>query len=128
MSQARSSVGRMDETKTMPAGHRLGRQGEEAAARWYQQSGFEIVDRNWHCAEGELDVVASDGTTVVFCEVKTRSSDRFIDPALAVDHRKQARIRTAALRWLESHRRHPHIRFDVALVVAGQVRVIEQAF
>jgi len=106
----------------------VGRAGEARAEAWYRANGYRILARNWRVAGGELDLIAARRGVIVFCEVKTRSSDRFMDPALAVDHRKQARIRTAALRWLESHRRHAQIRFDVAIIVDGRLRVIEQAF
>jgi len=97
-------------------------------AEWYRRAGFEVVGRNWRCREGELDVIASNGTTVVFCEVKSRSSSAFADPRLAVDHRKQAKVRRAALRWLDSQRWHRHLRFDVATVVGSDITVIEDAF
>ncbi len=60
----------------------LGGHGEEAAAAWYRDASYEIVDRNWRCAEGELDVVAqsADRSVLVFCEVKTRRSELFGSP------------------------------------------------
>ena len=53
----------------------LGRRGEDAAASWYEAGGYVVLDRNWRCSEGELDLVAArvDGSVVVFCEVKTRA-------------------------------------------------------
>ncbi|MEM7095840.1 MAG: YraN family protein [Actinomycetota bacterium] len=106
----------------------LGEKGEDATAAWYVKNGYRIVERNWSCREGELDIVAADDDVVVFCEVKSRASDRFADPALAVDHRKQQRVRTAALRWLGNRRVNRRLRFDVAIVLRGQVRIIEDAF
>lgn len=110
------------------AAHDLGVRGEEAAAQWYRSQGFEILERNWRCFEGEIDVIAADRTTVVFCEVKTRTSDRFADPALAVGYHKQAKVRTTAFRWLQDQPWHKELRFDVALVVGESLRVIEDAF
>lgn len=114
----------------MTAGRRaLGARGEALAARWYQDHGYEVLDRNWRCREGELDLVLRQGRTVVFCEVKTRSSHAYGTPAEAVTRPKQVRLRTLALRWLE-HTGTPRgaLRFDVACVVAGRVEVIQAAF
>jgi len=118
----------MDQTEARLAAHVLGDRGEDAVARWYRKAGYTIVDRNWRCREGEIDVIAKRGSTIVFCEVKSRSSDRFGDPASAVDYRKQAKVRRAAFRWLESRSWHDHLRFDVAVVLSGKITVIEDAF
>lgn len=106
----------------------LGEKGEDTAAAWYVKDGWRIVARNWTCREGELDIVAIKDDVVVFCEVKSRASDRFADPALAVDYRKQQKLRKAAFRWLARQPWHEQLRFDVAIVLRGQVRIIENAF
>jgi putative endonuclease len=103
----------------------LGRFGEELATRHLVASGAEILDRNWRCREGELDIVALDAGTLVFCEVKTRTGTRFGTPAEAVGPRKAARIRLLATRWLAAHpRSRGPLRFDVLAVTreaaAGQ--------
>ena len=96
----------------------IGRFGEEVAARHQTGAGLRIVDRNWRCAEGELDIVAEDGDTLVFCEVKTRSGTGFGDPAEAVTAAKSARIRRLGLRWLAAHGiGWRDLRFDVVTVV-----------
>src|SRR3954451_15768526 len=82
----------------------LGRRGEQAAADHLTELGWQILDRNWRCREGELDIVARDGTELVFVEVKTRSSLAFGAPAEAVDRVKAARIRQLALRWIAAAR------------------------
>jgi putative endonuclease len=106
-----------------------GREGEDAAVAWYEQAGYRIVDRNWRCREGELDIVATGDGVVVFCEVKARGSDRFGGPAEAVTWRKQRRIRGLAVRWLAEHDgRFGEIRFDVAAVRGRKVEIIEAAF
>lgn len=88
-----------------------------------------VVDRNWRCREGEIDLVCTRGRLVVFCEVKTRSSDAFGTPAAAVTPAKQARLRKLGMRWIAAREVHPGaIRFDVACVMAGDVSVIESAF
>jgi len=108
----------------------LGAHGEDAVTRWYERRGYRVVDRNWRCREGELDLVASRGGIVVFCEVKTRSSVAFGAPVEAVTWRKQLRLRQLAGRWLAARRgRAPAgVRFDVASVVGGQIEVVEDAF
>jgi putative endonuclease len=107
----------------------LGAFGESRAARWYEQAGYRVLDRNWRGRDGEVDLVLCRGRTIVFCEVKTRSSDRFGAPAEAVNGRKQARLRRLAGQWLTTHDVHPDaVRFDVAAVRGGTVEVIEDAF
>ena len=66
----------------------VGRFGEQVAVEHLQDAGVTILDRNWRCREGELDIVARDGDTLVFVEVKTRSSSAFGLPAGAVSARK----------------------------------------
>jgi putative endonuclease len=108
---------------------RLGAAGEAAAARWYSARGYEVVARNWRCREGEIDLIVRRGGTVVFCEVKARTSDAFGLPAEAVTRAKQQRLRGLAARWLaEGGVPAAEIRFDVASVLAGEVEVIEGAF
>lgn len=68
------------------------------------------------------------GSEIVFCEVKSRRSDRFGTPAEAVDRRKQLRIRSLAAQWLEANGRRGRVRFDVATVTGVDVEVIEGAF
>lgn len=98
----------------------LGRAGENAAAAFYRRNGFTVLERNFRCSEGELDLVARRGSLIVFCEVKTRSSARWGLPAEAVDWRKQARLRRLAGRWLAERRPHAcDIRLDVMGVEAG---------
>jgi putative endonuclease len=92
-------------------------------------NGYVVVDRNWRCARGEIDLVARRGRTLVFCEVKTRSSDAFGSPAAAVTPAKQRRLRRLALQWLGDHPgTHGDLRFDVVAVVGGTMEVIEAAF
>jgi putative endonuclease len=88
-----------------------------------------VLARNWRCRAGELDLVVCRGQTVVFCEVKARTSDAFGLPAEAVTRAKQARIRRLAGRWLEEAKvRASEVRFDVAAILAGEVQVLEGAF
>jgi putative endonuclease len=106
-----------------------GRWGEREVARWYEHHGGTVVDRNWRCRSGELDLVVRLGTTIVFCEVKARRSDAFGGGAAAVGRAKQRRLRGLALAWLAAHDvRGVDIRFDVAAVTGTTIDVIESAF
>ena len=112
----------------------LGDAGETLVAAWYRAAGYTVLDRNWRCREGELDLVVCAPAVLVFCEVKTRRSAAFGVPAEAVTAAKQRRIRGLAARWLvERGVRAPRLRFDVAAVTAPPgavptVDVIEDAF
>jgi putative endonuclease len=107
----------------------LGASGEGAVAAWYESHGYEVVERNWRCRAGELDLILRRGRTFVFCEVKTRTSDAFGAPVEAVTRNKQVRLRHLAARWLEDAPLRPtEIRFDVASVLAGEIEVLEGAF
>ncbi len=99
-------------------------------AAWYRAHGYEVLARNWRCREGELDLVASSGPHLVFCEVKTRSSTAYGTPVEAVTRAKQLRLRRLAARWLQeqAHTAGRQIRFDVASVLGGSVEVLEDAF
>jgi putative endonuclease len=111
----------------------LGAEGEAIAAQWYEDHGYEVLDRNWRRREGEVDLIVRQGRTVAFCEVKTRTSDRFGTGAESVLEAKQRRIRRLAARWLSeltpaSGRTRVDVRFDVVSITAGQIEVIENAF
>lgn len=107
----------------------VGAAGEDLAAAWYEARGYQVLDRNWRCRTGELDLVLRHGRTVVFCEVKHRRSVAFGTPAEAITYEKKQRVRHLAARWLEDAKPRPgEIRFDVAAVLDGDVEVLEGAF
>ncbi len=97
----------------------LGQWGEELAAKHLEQSGYEVLARNWRCRQGELDIVARAGNELVFVEVKTRSGYGFGEPASAVNAAKARRIHGLAARWLAEVRPPGwhDLRFDVISVV-----------
>jgi len=110
--------------------HEFGQWGEALAAEHYRIAGFEIVDRNWRCPDGEIDLIASHGPVVVFVEVKARSSDRFGSAAEAVGWQKQQKVRSVARQWLlVAPRSFQELRFDVAAVDrGGAVTIYESCF
>jgi putative endonuclease len=102
-------------TKKKDPRQALGREGEDAAVEYLKGKGFTILDRNWRCAEGELDIVAVDPRHVfVAVEVKTRKGTRFGTPLEAVGHKKLRRLRKLTVIWLNAHGiRYDRIRIDV---------------
>ena len=96
----------------------FGREGEDAASAFYRDLGYEVVERNYRSGRGEIDLVARRGETLVFCEVKSRRSDRWGAPAEAVDGLKQARLRKLAAAWMAERRPgYAEVRFDVVSVI-----------
>jgi putative endonuclease len=106
----------MSTTTTNPA-HDLGRRGEDLAANHLRRQGMALLHRNWRCAYGELDLVATDGIALVVCEVKTRSRDCHGTPAEAVTPVKTRHIRNAAREWVHRYGVWLPVRFDVLAVL-----------
>ena len=112
----------------------VGAYGERLAAQYLQDQGLVILDRNWRCSDGEVDLILRDGDELVFCEVKTRRGTGFGTPAEAIVAVKVRRLRRLAARWLAESGVHPGgIRFDVVEVLPqprGATRVdhIRSAF
>lgn len=104
------------QTTHTPATYRrdLGRSGEDAAARHLESLGWQVLERNWRCREGEIDLIAADGATVVIVEVKTRQSTRYGRAIEAVTPTKLARLRGLGARWAaERDVRCASLRIDV---------------
>jgi putative endonuclease len=96
----------------------LGSLGEHIVATYLTDVGLRVLDRNWRCREGELDIVAREAHALVFCEVKTRRGVGFGYPVEAVTAAKRRKLRTLAQRWLAAHDEHaPDVRFDVVGVL-----------
>lgn len=99
----------------------LGSYGERVAAQRLVDDGMVLVDRNWRCDLGEVDLVLRDGDVLVFCEVKTRSTSAYGHPLEAVTPAKGARLRRLAGRWLEEHDAHPEgVRIDLVGVLLAE--------
>ena len=110
----------MTETATGRGGRNraLGDYGERVAARHLTALGMVVLDRNWRCDEGELDLVLRDGPALVGCEVKTRTSLAHGSPHEAVTDVKLARLRRLVQRWLRDHGVHPaETRVDLVAVL-----------
>lgn len=105
----------------------FGREGERLAEEYLKKKGYKVLEKNYRCPLGELDLVVLDGRIVVFVEVKIRSDDRFGHPLEAVHWRKQAKMVKAALYFLSRYKLHQReARFDVvAISQDGSRPVIE---
>jgi putative endonuclease len=101
---------------------------EEAAARFLARRGLEIVGRNFRTRFGEIDLIARDGETLVFVEVRMRSSGRFGGAAASVDGVKRSRIEAAARQYLARLPREPACRFDVVSLEGDAPEWIRAAF
>ena len=107
----------------------IGSQGEADARAFLTRKGVKVLETNYRRPTGEIDIIARQGKTLLFVEVKRRSSLRYGRPAEAVDRQKQSHIlRTAQLYLQENRLTDVPVRFDVIEVLPGQIRHIENAF
>jgi putative endonuclease len=107
----------------------LGAFGEKLAAAHYRAQGYAVLERNWRCRAGEIDLICARGTTLVVCEVKARTGSAHGHPLEAVTALKQRRLRRLAAAYLRQQSSHwADIRFDVAGVLDGTIEVVEGAF
>jgi putative endonuclease len=99
--------------------HELGKWGEDVAARYLQSKGLKILDRNWYCEEGEIDIVALDNEILVIVEVRTRTSDAYGTPEESLTRDKRRHIQQAALSYLQEYDHFdPSWRIDVVAIDA----------
>lgn len=106
-------------TTTAKARQAMGAHGEAVAMRHLEGSGLQVLDRNWRCERGELDLVLREGDVLVVCEVKTRSADLLCgSPHEAVTPAKLERLQRLAEAWQQAHGvRAPEVRLDLVAVV-----------
>ena len=104
----------------MAVHNELGVWGEEVAAAYLRDKGYAVLERDWHCGRLDIDIIAMDGATVVFVEVKTRRNAVYADAVSAVDHRKRRHLLQAADSYVKSRRLDNELRFDIITVV-GEV-------
>lgn len=110
----------------MRAKDELGRRGEALAARYLEEAGLRIVDRNWRCPAGEIDLVAADGSTLVVIEVKTRSTVNYGHPLEAITPGKLERLYLLASLWARAHDlRFSGFRVDAVAIVDDGVSTPE---
>ncbi|MDD6071799.1 MAG: YraN family protein [Clostridiales bacterium] len=109
---------------------RLGAKAEQAVRKYLEAHGIDVVEMNYRCRQGEVDVIAKDGEYYVFIEVKYRNTVQYGLPQEAVDKRKQQRISKAAFYYLYSHGMGDTIpvRFDVAAIQKEQILYVKNAF
>ena len=111
----------------------LGKKGEEVALRFLKKNGYKIIEKNYVCKMGEMDIIAREKDTLVFVEVKTRTSMAFGPPQLAVNSTKQMQLSKVALYFLKEKRlEEVKARFDVIAVLlrprGEQIELIKDAF
>jgi len=109
--------------------NRRGESAEALAAAFLQQNGLQLVARNYRCRFGEIDLIARDGKTLVFAEVRMRASDEFGGAAASITAAKRAKLTRAARHYLAASPRTPACRFDAVLIARdGAIEWIKNAF
>jgi putative endonuclease len=103
--------------------NRRGEPAEELAAAFLEREGLRILERNYRCKLGEIDLVAKSGSTTVFVEVRARASEAFGGAAASITAAKRGRIIRAARHYLARHQSEPACRFDVVLVRGAEQRI-----
>jgi len=111
----------------------LGKKGEEVALRFLKKKGYKIIQQNYVCEMGEMDIIAREKDTLVFVEVKTRTSMAFGPPQLAVNSTKQMQLSKVALYFLKEKRLEDiKARFDVVAILVRpkgeEIELIKDAF
>ena len=101
----------------MAAHNELGRWGEDTAAAYLEEKGYQIIERDWKSGHHDLDIVAMEGSTLVIVEVKTRRNRLFGDPEEAIDYKKRKSLQSAINHYIKSHRLGSSVRFDIISVV-----------
>lgn len=110
----------------------FGKLGEELAVNYLIGKGYEILERNWRNIHKEIDIIAKDGTDLVIVEVKTRQSDEYGNPDVAVTKQKQWRLISAANAYVFQNRLDINTRFDIISIIFKDgepvIEHIEDAF
>ena len=106
----------------------VGDRGEDQAVTYLKKKKYKIIERNVHLPPGEIDIVAMQDTSYIFIEVKYRTTDLYGKGFEAVDHRKQERIRRAAILYCQQKKIEALCRFDVISIDGTEITHIENAF
>ena len=116
----------------MAAHNDFGKQGEELAVQYLIGKGYEILERNWRNIHKEIDIIAKDGECLVIVEVKTRQTDEYGDPDIAVTRKKQRMLITAANAYISKYNMDVETRFDIISIIFKDgepvIEHIEDAF
>lgn len=110
-----------------------GKTGEDIAAKYLLKSGYDILERNFHCPFGEMDIIGRQGAVLAFIEVRTKRTEKFGSPAESVGSTKQKKLSRIALFYLQKHGLEGcEARFDVLAIMLGEqgprVELIRDAF
>lgn len=105
-----------------------GKVGEKKAEKYLKKLGYKLIKRNYVTPMGETDLLMQDGETTVFIEVKSRKTDDFGVPSLAVDYKKQQKYVKMALYYMQSVGKELYIRFDIIEITDGEINHIKNAF
>ncbi|MFB0525901.1 MAG: YraN family protein [bacterium] len=107
----------------------LGRKGEEISVEFLRKQGYKILQRNYRCSLGEIDIVAKDKNILCFVEVKTRNTEEYGLPEEAIDGRKKKKLAKLALTYLKQKKIYKQdFRFDVVSVCPNHIELIRDAF
>lgn len=108
----------------------VGTQNEELAVKYLEENGYQIINKNFYCRTGEIDIIAKDGDYIVFIEVKYRTSSKYGLPIEAVNFNKMRKITRTALFYMHKNKNSTDIpiRFDVVVLLKDQINLIKNAF
>ena len=101
----------------MAAHNELGKWGEDTAAAYLEEKGYQIIERDWKSGHHDLDIVAKEGNSLVIVEVKTRRNRLFGDPEEAIDYKKRRNLQSAINHYVKSHHFGSSVRFDIISIV-----------
>ncbi|MCD6135664.1 YraN family protein [Candidatus Bipolaricaulota bacterium] len=112
----------------MNRGERIGKEGEKIACEYLQEHGYALIERNWRCPFGEIDIIARDGDTLAFVEVKRRSASGYGGADGALTLHKRRRIIAAARMYLSEVESDLPVRFDLVAIEKGRLTLLKSAF
>ena len=101
----------------MAAHNELGKWGEDLAATFLEEKGYQIIERDWKSGHHDLDIVAKEGDTLIIREVKTRRNRLFGNPEEAIDYKKRKSLQSAINHYVKTHRFGSSVRFDIISIV-----------
>ena len=107
----------------------IGKKGEQRAVAYLKKNGYRILELNYRTRLGEIDIIAKDGKTIAFIEVKARRSSQFGNPKWAITPKKQRHMSMVALYYLKATRQNQEkARFDVVTIQSEKIEIVKNAF